>query len=220
MARKLKAVEATVVKGKPPVNVQINENGDDVIVEDEPVVQADENLDGDFLPIPSNLEELIEQSSKPPLAEGTYLGAITSVKGHLNPETLSYGYKWEVLVNGSPFEDGWDGEGKTFTVKQYTYVGKMVNGKLTQTNGGFSATNFLASLGISGALNTEAVRGKQLIVQIKHRQDQNDDTRYFMEIARTFAYTKDDVKAPVLQIVKDSKPEVVAQKPANDNPDW
>lgn len=210
-SRKIADVEATVEKQDEEVEVTETQ------AEDIAFGFEDEDDDGDLLPIPENLEELIEQANKPPLAEGQYIAALVKVEGKLNEETLSYGYWWTWLINSGDFkEDGWDKEAKTFELRQYTYLGKMVGGKLQQTNGGFSATNVLASLGVVKTLNTEKVRGRQVVVQIRHRKDQNDDSRVFMEVAKTFPYFIGEEKAPVLKMVKESRP-AEAAKPAASN---
>lgn len=214
MAKKQASVEAEVVQGLPPVG----ESGAEVSVAASPVDDV-VDLGGEFLPLPENLEEMLENANKPPLAVGLYLAALVKVEGKHNPVKGSYGYNWEWLVNSSSSLDAWEPTAKAFNVKQYTYIGRLVEGKLNAAQNAFGAAAVLKALQIGGTLNTEAVRGKMVIVEIKHRANPDDPERFFMDVARVMPFTLDGVTAPVLAAARDL-PAAQSRQAQADDPSW
>lgn len=149
------------------------------------------------------IDNAIEEASKPAIPEGKYLAIVTNVSEKTNSETGSYGLNWDLLVNLSPnfSEDGWDEEARGLPMKHYTYIGKKVKGKVSDTSNAFATAQMLAALGqTSGNFDDADVRFRQIIVQIKHEPDNRnpDSGVLYPRVKRVFRYTVDGEVAPVL----------------------
>lgn len=128
--------------------------------------------------LPDDLDTMIEESGKPQLPTGKYLAVIAGGEAKVSDNGKnSYGITWKMIVNSNPdsFTDGWDTEAQTIPVNMYTYIGKLVNGRLTDTDKGWAFIKLMKFLGVSGkALNIKEHVGRQIGVVIEHRPGKDD----------------------------------------------
>src|SRR5262249_2784155 len=121
----------------------------------------------------------IEESGKPALPVGKYLAVIVAGEAKVSENGKnSYGITWQLLINNNPdsFTDGWDTEaGITKVNNFYTYIGKLQNGRLTDTDKGWNFIKMMKFLGVSGkALNISEQKGRQIGVIIEHKPGRDD----------------------------------------------
>lgn len=89
-----------------------------------------------------------DDSYKPQIPEGRWLAKVDSVSMYQKPGSNSVSMKWGVTFIEGPAA----GKSKD----HYTYVGKKVNGRLTEAEGGKTARQFLRAIGITPELTPEA----------------------------------------------------------------
>lgn len=132
--------------------------------------------------LPDDLEAMIEESGKPQLPVGKYLAVITGGEAKVsNNGKNSYGVVWKLLINTNPdsLTEGWDTEAATYSTTTYTYIGKLINGQLSNKEehkkGGFTFTKLMKMLGVSGkALNIQEHKGRQVGVIVEHVPSKDD----------------------------------------------
>lgn len=181
-----------------------------------------------FIQLPEDFADLLAESQKPPLDEGKYLAVVLSVAPKTGQPkadgSSSYGLSWELLINTNPDSvvSGWDDEAKTFPYKHYSYIGKLVQGRLTETDKGSGTRDMGNALGLTGSFGISAVKFRQIVVEVTHVpsfQEQAavaaDPTyeveRYFVNVAKVRPYVVDGNKAPVLAKLADGvEPEAPA----------
>lgn len=160
-----------------------------------------------ILEIPG-LQEAIANQNRPAIPEGKYLAVIQSAEVRVNVQKQSMGLMWSVLVNTNPeaLAEGWDADARTYPIKNYyTFLGRIGgDGRLTNTDNSFKATEVLAALGIKGgAVDLEDVKYRQIIVTIKHKADDRDEglenPRLWPRIDEVLRYTVGDEVAPKLK---------------------
>lgn len=157
----------------------------------------------------NDFAQAVADVGRPAIAEGTYLAVVEKVEDKLNPETGSYGFNWSLLVNTTPYDPanptGWDTEGRVVPLRYYTWLGYKVNGKLTQTDKAHSGANMLAALGlVSGVVDTEDVKYRQVVVRIKHTPSRNDPDQLWPEVQKALRYRVDDATAPKLAFLAEA----------------
>lgn len=166
----------------------------------------------------SEMADLADQMERPAIEPGTYLAVVTGITEHYKEETGSYGLFWELLINRDNSQvETWNGEAKLLPMKSYTYLGKLVNGKLSGLEKAFSAAQAFLSVNIdlkSGSVNLKEQTGKIILVNIKH---ETRDGRLWASVARFGKYTNPDGEvAPVLPGLE----KVEQTPPDSDKPAW
>lgn len=89
-----------------------------------------------------NAAEFLDfEDSRPLPPVGQYTLRVTNVETKHNEASGAYGFNWTLTIVGGQF-DGQD-------VWYYTYVGRVVDGKLTERENGFSTRNMFAAIGLT-----------------------------------------------------------------------
>lgn len=175
-----------------------------------------------IIQLPENFADMLAEAAKPPLDEGKYLAVVLAVAPKTGQPkadgSSSYGLSWDLLINTNPdsVTDGWDAGAKTFPYKHYSYIGKLVQGRLTETDKGAGTRDMGNALGINGSFAISAVRFHIVIVEVKHAPSFEDEKalaadptheveRYFVKVDKVRPYVVDGVKAPVLASLADSQ---------------
>ncbi len=156
-------------------------------------------------------KEKVEDVGLPAIPEGDFLAIVTSVEQKLNADTGAYGMNWQLLVNTGLIADGWDREARTVALKHYTYIGKLVNGTVSDTSNMFSTAEMMKALNfLNGSIDTEQVPFRQVMVKIVHKPD--DDGNKWPRVKKASKYEINGEIAPVLQHLKEA---AEASEPAN-----
>lgn len=181
-----------------------NEIVETVVEEPTPTFVADDLGDaiegGIEIPLPENLEELIEAADRPALEPGAYLAIIQSIapKPSSDPSKTSYGISVKLLINSNPESliDGWDVSARVIPQFSYVYMGNMVSGKLYDTEKAYTLANFVRAINapVTSALSTLDHLGKMVVVTIEHRPY---NERMQLSVKNYRQYVKDGVVAPV-----------------------
>ena len=126
-----------------------------------------------------------------PREEGEYRVRIAAYEYKENPSTGAYGVNWTVV-----FDDGQE-------YKYYTYIGRKVNGVLTETEKGFSTRNLIRSaLNLSyqelleraqaGKLQLTDAIGKVVTAVVVHEEYERDgETRVSAKIKTVKSFVTD-----------------------------
>lgn len=181
-----------------------NEIVETVVEEPTPTFVADDLGDaiesGIEIPLPENLEELIEAADRPALEPGVYLAIIQDIapKPSTDPSKESYGINVKLLINSNPESliDGWDASARVIPQFSYVYMGKMRGGRLYETEKAFTLAAFIRAVDapVTSALSTKAHLGKMVKVVIEHR---SYNERMQLSVKTYQQYVKDGVVAPV-----------------------
>lgn len=157
--------------------------------------------------------DAIAELTRPPLDKGRYLAAVLKVEPKINEETGSFGLNWTLLVNKDPnsVNEGWNPEAYTIEQRNYTYIGKLEDGKVRDTSKAFSTIHMLKALGVKNmsVLNPDEVKFRQLIIEVDHKphyldvQNGVDDPRMVPEIVKTLSYSVGEEIAPKLENLAD-----------------
>lgn len=195
----------------------------DVEVEDTPF--AGELL----IDLPSDFAEQMAIANKPPIEPGTYLATILNVLPKVTDKGThaSKGLMWTMIINKDPeaVTNGWNPDAGSVNYQHYTYIGKVVNGKLTDTDKGGMTRDMAAALGITGSFGLSAVKNRQVLVVVKHEPSMDDASalaqdptheveKYYIKATKVKAYIVDGVRGPRNEFLSDGSEDAAPANPA------
>lgn len=192
-----------------PVEEVSEEFVDDTVI---PQDELNEELGGELLiDLPADFKEQLELANKPSIEPGTYLATVLNVLPKVKDHGThaSKGLMWSLVINKDPeaVNDGWNPDAGSVPYQHYTYIGKIVDGRLTDTDKGGMTRDMASALGIEGSFSLSAVKSRQVVVVVKHEPSLDDQTatrqdptheieRWFIKVNRVKAYVVDGIRGP------------------------
>ncbi len=178
-----------------------------------------EDVSGELLiDLPADFAEQVELANKPPLEPGKYLATILNVvpKATDKGTHWSKGLNWSLVINSDPESvvNGWNPDAKSIPYTHYTYIGKVVDGRLTDTDKGGATRDIGSALGLTGSFVLSAVKNRQIVVVVKHeasmddaaalRQDPTHEVeRYYIKVSYVKPYIVNGIKGPTNDFLSD-----------------
>lgn len=164
-----------------------------------------------LIELPADFAEQVELANKPPIEPGRYLATILNVLPKVTDKGThaSKGLMWSLVIDKNPeaVTNGWDSEDQSFPYQHYTYIGKIVDGKLTETDKGGQTRDMGSALGLTGSFGLSAVKFRQIIVIVAHKPSIDDQQalaqdptheieRLFIDVKYVKPYIVDGIKGP------------------------
>lgn len=207
----------------------------DVVVEEKVIPLDDTAVDGGelLIELPADFEEQIELSNKPALEPGKYLATILNVLPKVSDKGThaSKGLMWSLVINKDPnaVVNGWNPDAGSLPYQHYTYIGKIVGGRLTETEKGGMTRDMGVALGLTGSFTLSAVKNRQIIVNVVHEASMDDAAalaqdptheveRYFPKVKSVRPYVVGGIKGQLNEYLADGSEAVSAVKTESETP--
>lgn len=197
-----------------------------------PDTDAQDDLDfGELvIELPPDFAEQLELAQRPPLEPGEYLATILAVESKVTDKGThaSKGLNWKLVINSDPeaVSNGWNPDARGIPYTHYTYIGKIINGSLTDTDKGGPTRDMALALGIDGSFKLSAVKNRLITVVVIHEPSQDDQIaqrqdptheveRWFIRVKKVKSYIVNGIRGPLNDYLSDgSEPSTAA------SPNW